>query len=114
MYCFTCMPNNRKCYGISKQPYQRFQQHMRPFSCRAAVRQDLALHGTSAFSMQILHSGLTQAQTEALERQCINAAAPPSSLYNVVQEGKPTLNNQVWAIIRSRKRNRAQSQLSAS
>ena len=61
----TCTANGRCYYGISKQPHQRFQQHLRTSSCRPAIRPDLHLYGSNMFHLDVLHSGLTQGQAMA-------------------------------------------------
>ena len=106
MYKIVCKENN-KVYivyiGVSKDPEQRFKQHMRKAPLR--LQADLLQYGKGAllaFYMSTLAGCVDEVDQKFLERFFIvrhNALRPGG--YNTLK-GAPTSDRQFWAMHRAR------------
>ena len=72
---------------------------MRRSSCQLAVKKDMLRYQPTAFTLQVLNSGLEMAEGHAMEEECIGRALARPPLYNIVREGRPTKSRRMWAVL---------------
>ena len=82
----SCKHDSDVCARMTKQ-HQRFQQYMLRSSCRPAVKKDLLRDQPTAFTLQVLNSGLAMAEAHAMDEKCIARAPAHRPLCNIVHGG---------------------------